>query len=257
MTVIALTSGADVTVIVIMQTFRMVTTILLFPFIARKWQTSNKENMEVQPFAAATVEIQKLCNLPWPICPLVRKKQALVKVLGSIRQSPWETLSGVGQFILTITIGAMGCFLFLSLGVPAGAMVGAMFLVAIASLAGVPVSGLPEGMLNYMLVGVGIMVSGSISPEILIVLTAGELLIPVLLVTLITFMTSFGVASLIHRIVGWDYPTCFLAAAPGGFSIMTTLAIKYGHDPFRVSLLHLCRLLVLKIVIPLVFMFLI
>jgi uncharacterized membrane protein AbrB (regulator of aidB expression) len=47
-----------------------------------------------------------------------------------------------------------------------------------------------------------------------------------------------------------------LAAAPGGFTIMTVLAVKYNKNPFQVSMLHLVRLLAIKSVVPLVFLFL-
>jgi len=133
--------------------------------------------------------------------------------------------------------------------------VGALFSVAVASLAGAPVRPLPEGIFNFLLVGLGIMISSRILPETLETLAAEGIFISVLLVTLIAFMTALGVALLIHKVVGWDYSTCFLAAAPGGFAIMITMAIKYGRNPLRVSLLQLCRILILRIVVPLVFMF--
>lgn len=257
MTIIALDSGADVIVIVIMQTFRMVMTILLFPFIAKKM---TKEEDKVTGDGLSSSEgssylqsLRSLIRLKSFLDPL---KQAWEKALNIARGGDQNTFSNAGDLLLTIAIGTVGGYLILSLGVPAGAMIGAMFAVAITSVAGVSVRPLPGGIFNYMLVGVGIMVSGSISPETLEVLKTGVLFFPVLLVTLITLVTSLGLALLIHKLVHWDYLTCFLAAAPGGFSVMTALAIKYNRDPFLVSLLHLCRLAAIKTVVPLIFMFL-
>jgi uncharacterized protein len=256
MTVIALASGADVTVIVLIQTIRMVSTILVFPFIVKKWIDNGHEERDSHPLLPKDPEMQRLHFLPWIGGPLLREKEFIKKNLESLRDHPRRALHYCGYVLLTLSIAAGGGYIFLNLGVPAGAMIGAMLAVAAASLAGVPVRPLPGGMFNYMLIGVGIMVSGSISPDTVEILMAGSLLLPVLLSTVLSFLTALGVAFLIHRVVGWDYPTCFLAAAPGGFTVMTTLAIKYGRDPFRVSLLHLCRLIALKTVVPVVFMFL-
>jgi uncharacterized membrane protein AbrB (regulator of aidB expression) len=50
-----------------------------------------------------------------------------------------------------------------------------------------------------------------------------------------------------------DKLTCFLSAAPGGFTVIATLAIDYEKDPFAISILHLCRLIVIKTLVPIVF----
>jgi len=65
------------------------------------------------------------------------------------------------------------------------------------------------------------------------------------------------VAWIIHRLTGWDLPTSLLAAAPGGFTVMTALAIKHDLDPVKISMLHLCRLFTIKMFIPFIFMWLI
>ena len=256
MTVIALASGADVTVIVVIQTIRMVSTIMVFPFIVKKWIDNGDEEGNAPSLLQEDPQMQRLHFFSRIRDPLLREKEILAKSLESLQNHPGAALHYSGYLLLTLSIAAVGGYIFLNLGVPAGAMIGAMLAVATASLAGVPVRPLPAGMFSYVFIAAGIMVSGSISPDTLEVLMAGSLLMPVLLSTALSFLTALGVAFLIHRVVGWDYPTCFLAAAPGGFTVMTTLAIKYGRDPFRVSLLHLCRLIALKVVVPLVFMFL-
>jgi len=71
----------------------------------------------------------------------------------------------------------------------------------------------------------------------------------------VVFLTALVVAVLIQRMAGWDLPLSLLAAAPGGFTVMTAIAIHYGYDPFRVSMVHLARLLAIKTVVPVVFAF--
>lgn len=255
MTIIALASGADVTVLVIMQSIRMVATVVFFPLIIRRWLGSGAGDSETA--GSGNGGMLLLRYLPWLNHPFAWIGESLRNGLAGLREDPKSFLSQGGGALLTVALAVVGGSILMGLGVPAGGMLGAMLAVASLSLAGFPVKALPSGLFNYMLVAVGIMVSGNLSPETMEVLASGGLFVPVAAVTLITFITALGVAYIIHKLVGWDYPTCFLAAAPAGFTIMTTLAIKYDRDPFRVSLLHLCRLVALKTVVPLVFMFLI
>ena len=256
MTIIALASGADVTIVVIVQTFRMITTSLIFPFIVKRSIKSHEPELERDYLKKGDNSGSFFLFLTATKDFFTLKKDAFINGLNYMIKKPWDSLCYGTQLLLTLAIASIGGLLFLQLGVPAGGMLGAMFAVGISSLAGIPIQPFPKEFFGYMLVGIGIMVSGSISPEFLEYLTGGGLLFPVLLSTIFTLLTALGVATIIHKVVGWDYPTCFLAAAPGGFTVMTALAVKYGQDSFRVSLLHLCRLIAIKTVVPIVFMFL-
>ncbi len=165
-------------------------------------------------------------------------------------------LASAARFASTLIIATGGALLFYFLGVPAGAMVGSMLFTAAASARGLEVKSPSPGLFGLMLVGVGIMVSDNISPETMEVLLSGGLVLPLIISTLVILGSSFLVAFLISRSEEWDLPTSFLAAAPGGFSVMTALALSSGRNPLRVSMLHLCRLVALKTVVPLALMFL-
>ena len=161
------------------------------------------------------------------------------------------------EFLLTFALAAAGAFVLVTLGVPAGLMVGGMLGVAIASAYGLPVRGFPPRLFNLLLVALGIMVSQHFTPETGEMLAAGGVIWPLVLSTIVVFVTGLLSAWVIHRFAGWDLPLCLLAGAPGGFTIMTSLAVYYGYDPFRVSMVHLARLLSIKTVVPLVFTFLV
>ena len=105
-----------------------------------------------------------------------------------------------------------------------------------------------------MLIGLGIVITSNITSETIKSLTP-KLLLPILFTLVVIYLTSLLVSFIIYKITGWDYPTCFLASAPAGITAITGLAISFDLDPLRISLLHLCRLVVLKTVVPLAFMF--
>lgn len=258
MTVIALSTNADIAVIIIIQTVRMLGTVVAFPFLLNLWMKKNGEKNEIEAMVHEEEENKTAAGLSGLISRLRYQKKSLERLASRDKGARDSFLSGLisaGKSILSLVIAGTGGLLFMQAGVPAGAMVGSMFFVAAASLLGLPIVSPAQKYFGFMLVGVGLMISDSFLPGTFGVLLTEDLLLPVVLSTVFIFASSLLVAYAIHRLVGWDFPTSFLAAAPGGFTVMTSLAVKYKKDSFRVSMLHLCRLLAIKSVVPFVFMF--
>ncbi|NLC12004.1 MAG: AbrB family transcriptional regulator [Firmicutes bacterium] len=256
MTIIALAIGADIVVIIIMQSIRMIATAVAFPFIVNLWVKKEKNDSALTSKELAREEVAEInsrrnaFSFSLKNCWLFLKEKTRVSNINNLG----SFFSSAGRGIFSLAIATAGGVLFLKLGVPAGGMVGAMFFTAIVSLLGVPVVTPSPTAFSFMLVGVGMMVSDNLSPATLATFLSGDILAPVIISNALIFMSSLLVAFFIHKVVGWDFPTSFLAAAPGGFTVMTALAIKYRKNPFRVSMLHLCRLLAIKSVVPFVFM---
>ncbi len=278
-TMIALATNADVAVIIIIQTVRMLATIVVFPFILKSWMAREGEKIEGGVESVASVEApnvlarnhrgEKRDTALFPgyyfVVEVVRKAESWAaekwveikqRSVSYLRQRK-AFFSFMKSFVFTLILALAGGISLHYIGIPAGAMVGATLLVAFFSLKGFPVITLPPLVFELMLIGVGIMVSANITPNTVEVLISGKILPPLLLSTLIIFLSSFLVSYIISRVTDWDYPTSFLAAAPGGFTVMTALAVTYEKNPFRVSMLHLSRLISLKTVIPLIFWFII
>ena len=134
-------------------------------------------------------------------------------------------------------------------------MIGAMFFIAIFSfLKVIPIVSPSVTVFGFMQIGLGLVVSENINLETINVIMTGYIIMPIIISTILIFFSSLIVTFMIHYISGWDFPTCFLAAAPSGFTVMTILAVKYDKDPFRISMLHLCRLVAIKSVLPFFFM---
>ncbi len=273
--VLAVASGASAEVVIFMQMLRMLGSIMLFPAIVG-WikNRENNNNTLAGPPAHTGAKLmgankpgnagQKKAPEPGSARPKSRNQNfwglhyrsiitilsrpQLANLLVSVKYS-WV------KGLTTIAIATAGGFVFLLIGIPAGLMIGSTFFIAAASITGIPLIKLSKQFVSFLLVAIGVTLAGNITPETIHTMVKIEFLLPILIATTVMFISSFAIAGVIYRITDWDFPTSFLAAAPGGFSVMTALAIKHDLDPFKISMVHLCRLLAIKMFVPLTFLF--
>ncbi len=254
MTIIALETEADVAVVVALKTIRMILTVSLFPFIFERWLTAANnshlipEKRKVQTKYFFRSIFSSLSNVSGKLQKLLSQIKS-----GSFAGNP-ESATAIKYGSLSFGIAALGGLIFRSLNVPAGAMVGGMFFIVTASLLGFKVKTVPLKILVLLRMGLGVVIADNISRETFSVFTSGIFLSAVVVNVLITFLTFILVMYIIRAVTGWDYQTCFLSASPAGFTIMMILAMKYDKDVFSISMLHLCRLLIIKAVFPFLFM---
>lgn len=265
MAVLAVATNTEVAVVIAMFVFRLIVSILAFPLIFKRWIAHHElENVAALQHPAngeRGVQVFDIRSLPVLLFKASSWRRAFaccrkLSLPGNLKLSTIP-LQSTGRLAFTLAMAGGGALLFEQLGVPAGIMVGAMFFSVFASLAGARLQFRSPAAFGFLLVGVGIMISDNISAGALEVLWKNNLAWPMILSTLLIVLSSFLVAYVIHKVAGWDYPTSFLAAAPAGLTVMTTLALSYGKNPTHVSTLQLCRLVVLKTAVPLIFMFII
>lgn len=265
MTVLALATNADVSIIVIAQSFRMIGTLIVLPLIIQFMvakegkkeiikETNRKENTKESVICIKTLFFKKFKNLYANIINNARKAMSPIQYFspffhkGTIRT--WK----LG--FLTLAIALVGGSIFYKIGVPAGIMVGATFFIAAASILGMEVKTPPQGFIGVVQIGLGLEVSRNISVGTFEILTSGKLLVTLLFLTLIIGISSFIIASIVHKITKWDFVTCLMACAPAGFAVMVALAIEYGKNSIQVTILHMFRVLAIKICVPIFFMLL-
>lgn len=281
-TIIAIASGAGIAVIVATQMLRMLGSIFIFPIILSRIEArdrkavraaagANREN-QFSAIGEKAVPDPDVAGDPGSALPERAKGASPSESVSAAwkKGRGWQQyfsrpcfkaqLQSTGaswkRVIFTLAAASTGGIIFNTIGVPAGLLVGSTVFVAVLSVTGIKVSRLSPRLFNLLLVFIGINIADHISAGTFVTIGTPALMFPILLITLITFVTSFGMSALIFRMTGWDYPTCFLATAPGGFTMMTALAVRHGLDPFRVSMLHLCRLLAINISLPFIFMLL-
>lgn len=261
MTVLALATNADVSIVVIAQTLRMIGTFIGLPLIIHfmvakeggKNKNSRKNNRETSAWFK-TLFIDKAQKVYVNLLSIIRKAGHPIQLFSLCCNKGF--LKTCKIIFLSITIALVGGSLFYYIGVPAGLMVGSTFFIALASIKGLEVITVPKGFIGVIQIGLGLEVSKNISKETFEVLASGELLITLLLLTLITIITSFVIALIVHKISKWDLATCLMACAPAGFTVMVALAIDYGKNSIQVTMLHMVRVLAIKICVPIFFMLL-
>ncbi|MEW6661433.1 MAG: AbrB family transcriptional regulator [Bacillota bacterium] len=220
--IIAVATGADVATVTILQVVRLFATLIFFPLLLQQ----RGKKMKLRGYN------------PLQTNSYLRKN--------------WEETKSMefGRLLVTLSVTTAGAYLFYKINFPAGWMFGAMASVIILTFKGYPIQLPPKFLLNLSLVGLGLILGQSFSGDLLGNL--GALYPAIIINTLILFLAALLLAKYYQRTTNWDYSTCICSTAPGGVSAMVAVAEAYGADSFKVSLLHLVRVLAIKASLPLI-----
>ncbi|WP_040214003.1 AbrB family transcriptional regulator [Clostridium polynesiense] len=153
----------------------------------------------------------------------------------------------MSSVIMTLIIGFLFGYIALKIKIPAGAMVGAMFSIAIFNIiTGDAALSQDVKILTQMAAGAFIG-SGITSKDI-----SGlkKIIVPAILMVLgIVFLNLF-MGYLMHKITGIDLITSLFACAPGGIVDMTLVSSDLGADTPKVAVLQLVRFISVMTIIP-------
>ncbi len=149
-----------------------------------------------------------------------------------------------------LAIAVAGGLVLNFFGIPAGYMIGAMVAVGAASLYGVKINMPPEQLRLASYIGIGLLIGQFFTREAFVGIA--DIYPVVLLLTAIMLLSCAALGLVISKITGWRLSVCLLATAPGGLITMIALAAEMDSDPFIVSLMHLSRLITVKLTLPLV-----
>ncbi len=214
MGIVAISIGADVGYVSLLQVLRLILTLLIIPFLV-------KHNMPVA---------EKI-----PDSTNKKQKEDIAKLFSY-------------PIFKTIAIATGGGLLGNYLSLPAGGMIGALFATSIISLSGIELKKPPQNVNKFMQIGIGVVIGFNLSPQTLNLF--GEMFLPIFLCTMFVILTSFLMAVITKKITGWEWVSCILAAAPSGFTVVTVIASEIDAHPLEVTLLQLTRLLIIKTLIP-------
>lgn len=144
-----------------------------------------------------------------------------------------------------VALAGVGLFHFAHLPLPF--LLGPLFACLCAALAGVPMEGAPLAG-NVMRTVLGVAVGTAITPalfERLPGMAASLALIPV-------FVLAMGAAGypFFRYVLGYDHPTAYYGAMPGGFQDMLVFGQEAGADVRTLSLIHATRVLVIVSLAP-------
>lgn len=157
-------------------------------------------------------------------------------------------MTSATRIALTFALAAAGAAVFVALHLPLPLLLGPMLACLIAALMGAPLQG-AGGFGTFMRTFLGVAVGASITPQVLGQLpdlAASLALVPVFI--LVIAMVGYP---LFRRVFGFDHPTAWYAAMPGGLQDMLVFGEEAGGDVRALSLIHATRVLVIVTVAPL------
>jgi membrane AbrB-like protein len=155
-----------------------------------------------------------------------------------------QTLTKLGE---TLLIGAIGGAILNFAGIPAGWLSGAMIAVAVAALAGRPMT-VPAPLGRVVFVLIGISLGGAVTPETLKGVATWPLSVVLLCIAMTCVM--FGSALYLRTVHGWDMLSGLLGSAPGALSQTMAYATQYHCDLRGIAIVQTIRVVILTALLP-------
>lgn len=155
-------------------------------------------------------------------------------------------------FLLALTLGTLGGWLFSLLSLPLPWMLGAMTAVTVAAIGGADVA-MPRWLRSSCITVLGVMLGASFTPAV--VARMGEW--TATLLALVAWAAVNGGVGwwYFRRYARFDRVTSYFAASPGGLNEMTLVGGQLGGDERTISLVHATRVFITVFTIPIWFRF--
>ncbi len=153
----------------------------------------------------------------------------------------------IGHTAETLLIATAGALFFIWIKFPAGLICGSMLAVAVAALAGRPMT-VPGPLARVVFVVVGISLGAVVTPQTLHGVVDWPLSIALISVSAIC-MTA-ATMSYLRFVHGWDWTSALYGGSPGGMAQVMALAAQSGADMRAVVIVQTVRVVFLAVGIP-------
>lgn len=150
---------------------------------------------------------------------------------------------------LTFFLAAAGAGLFWALGLPLPFLFGPMGFCLAAALAHLPITGFGQVSVAARTI-LGVAVGASITPDVIAELP--RMALSVALIPLFIAVIALVGVPFFRRLWGFDAPTAYYAAMPGGLQDMVIFGTEAGGNPRELSLIHATRVLIIVTLAPFV-----
>ena len=198
----AISLDADILVVTLLQSSRLLSTMFLIPIIAAKLPHPNE-------------------------APLYKKSEG-------------HRHMGIHAWLIVAALVLSSALLLDYIGVPAAMIMGPMLAVGVFTQLKGYSAKIPSQVQKAVQIAIGGVVGLGITSESL--RTVGSVLLPLLYLNLIIVGGSLLLAFTLHKISKWDMVTCLTCASPAGLSPTVMIAMEYGADTGKVALFQMLRL---------------
>ena len=161
--------------------------------------------------------------------------------------SPEYSPSTLGRYLLALIVGALGSLTFVYAHMPHPWFLGSLTFCLIASVLHAPIKR-PKPLSIPMRAVLGLAVGSAFTPVLFA--RAGSMLGS--LAILVPYMALIIIVSLVfyERFAGFDRPTAFFSAVPGGLTDMSTMAEDAGANQRAVILVQATRIVLIVFSLP-------
>jgi len=156
----------------------------------------------------------------------------------------------VQRIALALLLGGIGGLIANWATVPLPWMLGAMVTCTVAAVMGAPIKG-PTILREPMVAILGVMLGAGFAPEMLD--RAGQWAISLTMLIGYVILAGLLVYPFFRKVGGYDRPTAYFAAMPGGLNEMMLVGGENGGDEKRIVLTHASRILLTVLIIPIGF----
>ena len=154
------------------------------------------------------------------------------------------------RILMTYLVALAGAATFLYAGLPLPWLLGTLAACLVTALAGLPLRAEPRVTASMRTI-LGVAVGTSVTPALFHALPhmlASLALMPVFVITIGCIGYPF-----FRRVFGFDPPTAYYSAMPGGLQDMLVFGEEAGGDVRALSLIHATRVLIVVTLLPVIF----
>ena len=152
------------------------------------------------------------------------------------------------EYIFLVCSATIGGYLGMRIGMPAGALFGAMLFSGILAVILKKHYLCPTQVRVVAQIGLGLILGKRFDGGLLPIVS--ELLLPAVLVTAVMLIGCLLLALLLFKTTGYDLNTCLVCSAPAGMSQMASIAEESGADMLTAPLFHAARVIAVVTLYP-------
>ena len=210
--------GATMEHVALLQLFRLISVIIIFPPMIRKMLPASERIIE--PKELQTSEFEGKPN-----------KHSFL------------------NYLVSMATAFAGGITFVMLGIPAGAILGSIFAIALLNLA-TDGACYPPILKPMVQIFAGCYIGSKVTFQTL--MEGSVLLVPALILLVELFVMAFLTAFVLHKVCNLNWGTALFSATPGGITEMGLISDELGLETPKIVLMHTFRILAVLGVLPLI-----
>ena len=210
--------GATLEHVALLQLFRLISVIIIFPPLIRKILPPSTKVITQEPKQELEIPIQ-------------------------------QKNKGYLTYLMTMSVAFVGGISCIVLKIPAGAIIGSIFAVALLNLA-TDAAAYPAPLKFLVQIFAGCYIGGKVTFQTF--LDGRVLVFPALLLLVELFVMAFLTAFVLYKLCHLNWGTALFSATPGGITEMALISEELGLETPKIVLMHTFRIFAVLGVLPLI-----